>query len=418
MELSLFLRFGVAGAIGILIGLQREYAHRGPDERAFAGVRTFPLIALLGCSAALAADLLDSPWPFVAAMLVLGVFLTVSYYADVSQGRPGLTTEITALLAALAGAFVYWDQIALAVALGVAVTALLSFKLELHGFVRNLTQEDIYAAIKFAVITAIILPVLPNRNFGPAPFDVFNPYEIWLLVVLISGISFVGYVLVKVLDARSGVGLIGLLGGLASSTAVTLSFTQRSQNNPSLARPFAFAIIIAWTVMYGRVLVAVAALNFPLASLIGIPIAASILSGLAYCFYLFYRQRTDNREPVSLSNPFELAPAIKFGLLFVLILLISKAAQVFGGNSALLVSSFLSGLADVDAIALSVAELSRGGSLAIGVAGQAVLLAAIANTLAKGALVLIGGTSGLRRAILPGYLLMMGTSAIAIALLV
>src|SRR5690606_32354962 len=202
--------------IGLLIGLQREYTadEYGIDEgrlSIFAGLRTFTLMALLGATAAMIADLLDTPWVFVGVILPLGLLIAVGYFVTASRGDAGMTTEVAALVTVLAGALAYWDQVVLAVALAVITTALLSLKLELHGFVERLTREDIFAVLKFALITAIILPVLPNEAFGPPPFDVLNPYTIWLLVVLISGISFLGYVLLKLPAACQGITLNGLL---------------------------------------------------------------------------------------------------------------------------------------------------------------------------------------------------------------
>jgi uncharacterized membrane protein (DUF4010 family) len=232
-EASLFYRFGVALFIGLLVGLQREYTmdEYSAEGRAemFAGLRTFTLMALVGAAAAMVADMLDSPWAFVGIVFPLGLLIAVAYFITAWRGGMGMTTEVAALVTILAGALAYWEQITLAVALAVVTTGLLSLKLELHGFVERLTREDIFAVLKFALITAIILPVLPNETYGPPPFDVLNPYTIWLLVVLISGISFLGYVLIKLLNAREGITLTGLLGGLASSTATTLSFAERSQ---------------------------------------------------------------------------------------------------------------------------------------------------------------------------------------------
>lgn len=420
-EISLFLRFGVAMVIGILIGLQREYAFDEPDRELVAGVRTFALMGLIGCGAGLVADTLGSPWPFVAIIVVLGIFLAISYYVNASKGELGLTTEFAAVLTIMVGALAYWDQLVLAVALGVTMAALLAIKLETRQLARNITREDIFATLKLAIVTAIFLPILPNQNFGPPPFDVFNPYQIWLLVVFISGISFTGYLAIKILGARTGIGLTGFLGGLASSTATTLSFTQRSQTNRDLSRPFALAIVIAWTVMFSRVLVEVAALNIALVRLILFPILLSVAAGAIYCIYLYttYQYPEGDDEEIEFSNPFQLWPAIKFGLLFAVILLISRAAQVYFGNTGIYLSSILTGLADVDAIALSIAELTQSPSgLDLTIAARAIVFAAVSNTFAKGGIVLLSGARPLRRAILPGYLLMMATGLITAFLLI
>ena len=414
---ALFYRFGVALAIGFLVGLQREYAHRGSKE-IFAGERTLALMGLVGCTAAMAADVLASPWPFVGVLLTMGALITMAYFVTSRRGGVGLTTETAALLTVLAGALCYWNYLALAVAVAVATTVLLSLKMEMDVFIRRITREDVYATLKFAVITAIVLPVLPNQTFGPPPLDVLNPYKIWLMVVFISGISFLGYVLVKVVGSRQGIGLTGLLGGLVSSTAVTLSFSQRSQRETELARPFALAITVAWTVMFSRVLVEVAALNRALLRLLWLPVASAGAAGLAYCAYLYLSQRTDEEGEVAFSNPFELGPAVKFGLLYAFILLVSKAAQMYLGNTGVYLSSVVAGLADVDAITLSMAELSRAaGGLDLVTAKRAIVLAAMSNTVVKGGIVLTSGSPALRRALWPAFLLMLVTG-IGVAFLV
>jgi uncharacterized membrane protein (DUF4010 family) len=405
-ESSLFFRFGVSLVIGILVGLQREFASDTHDRELAAGVRTFGLVGLAGCSAAYVSDLLHSPWPLVGVILTLGVFFAINYFIDASHGKPGLTTKASLILTLLSGSIAYFNHVALAVALAVSVTVLLSVKIQLHRFVRHLTREDIYAALKFAVITAIVLPLLPNRVFGPPPFDIFNPLTLWLFVVFISGIGFVGYVLVKLEGAQKGIGLTGFLGGLTSSTAVTVSLTQRSRENMELSRSFALAIIIAWTVMFVRVIAVVSVLNVAVVRPMLVPLCASIVVGLAYCLYLSRTRQAHSRQhDVAFANPFELGLAVKFGLLFALILLFSRTMQVYFGTSAVYFSGFLSGMADVDAVAFSMAKLSRGAAaIDSTIAARAIVLAAVANTLVKGIIVFAGGAPALKRAILPGYL--------------
>ena len=406
-QLVLFYRFGAALAIGFLIGLEREHAHSGPDRETFAGERTFTLMGLIGCAAAMAADVLASPWPFVVILALAGGFVAVSYFVAAWRGNVGLTTETAALLTLIAGALCYWDYLALAVALAVVTTVLLSLKPQMRTFAQRITREDVYATLKFAVITAIVLPVLPNRSFGPPPWDVLNPYKIWLMVVFISGISFLGYVLVKVVGSRQGIGLTGLLGGLVSSTAVTLSFSERSRKETALAKPFALAITIAWTVMFSRVVVEVAVLNVELLRIFWMPMAASAAVGLIYCAYLTFSQRTDEEGEVNFSNPFELGPAIKFGLIYAAILVISKAAQMYLSTAGVYLASIVAGLTDVDAITLSMAELSRTGGLDQTTAARAIVLAAMSNTVVKGGIVLSSGSSALRKALLPGLVAML-----------
>lgn len=415
---DIFYRFGAALAVGFLVGLEREHAYGGPEREIFAGARTFALMGLVGCTAALAADVLASSWAFIGIILLLGALITVAYFIGAWRGEVGLTTEVAALLTVLAGALCYWDYLALAAAISVATTVLLSLKLEMERFVRLITREEIYATLKFAVITAIVLPVLPNQTFGPPPFDVLNPYKIWLMVVFVSGISFLGYVLIKVVGSRLGIGLTGFLGGLASSTGVTISFAQRSQEQTELAKPFALAIMVAWAMMFSRVVVEVAVLNIPLLQVLWLPMAASATVGLAYCAYLYLLQRTDEKGDVTFANPFELGPAVKFGLIYGAILLISKAAQTYLGDTGVYLSSVVAGLADVDAITLSMAGLSSAaGGLGLNTAARAIVLAAMSNTVVKGGIVLMSGSPTLRRALLPGFVLMLVTG-IGVAFLV
>jgi uncharacterized membrane protein (DUF4010 family) len=412
-EADIMLRIGSALVIGLLVGLQREYALGERKEKLFGGVRTFPLLALAGCLGALLNDMTDSPWPLLAVLLSLGGLLMIAYHANTRLGRLGLTTETAAILTILAGVLSYWELYALAAATGVITTLLLSLKVELHGFVQRMTREDLFATLKFAVITAVVLPVLPNRNYGPPPLNVLNPSSIWLMVVFISGISFMGYVLIKAIGPRRGIGLSGLLGGLVSSTAVTLSLTQRSREQQHLIRPLALAIVASWTVMYVRVLVVVAALNAQLVTVLWMPMLASALVGLLYGGYLLTRQRTDEVAGFDLPNPFELKPALQFGALYAVILVVSRAAQVYLGDTGVYLSSAAAGLADLNAISLSMAQLSEPvGVVSQGVAARALVLAVVANTLVKGGMVLTLGARDLRRALWPGLALMIVTGAV------
>jgi uncharacterized membrane protein (DUF4010 family) len=411
MEQSdLFFRFGVATAIGFLIGIQREFSHGGKDSEIFAGERTLALMGLVGCASAFAADILGTPWVFIGIILLLGVFIGTGYFVSAWRGGMGLTTEVAAIIVILSGALVYWGYIVLAIAIGVATTVLLTIKLETDTFIRRITREDIYATLKFAVISAIILPVLPDKGLGTKPFDVLNLYQIWLMVVFISGISFLGYILMKVVGSKVGIGLTGFLGGLASSTAVTLSFSQRSQLEEKLAKPFALAITIAWTMMFSRVLIEVATINPSLFQHVWLPLVVAGLMGLGYCVFLYFKQKSEEQGDVILANPFELGPALKFGLIYAGILLVSRTAQLYLGDLGFLASSLLAGLADVDAITLSVAQLSQSsGGMEITTASQAIILATMANTVTKGALVLSIGSRGLRRAVLPAFLLILAS---------
>jgi len=401
-------RFGLAFVIGILVGLQREYAHQRTERGLFAGARTLALIALAGCAAALLTDLAGTPWVFIASLLAVGGLIAISYFVSASGGDIGLTSEVAAVLVFLIGALCYWGSLEIAAALGVGVAVLLSLKLGVQRFVGRISEQDVLATLKFAVITAIVLPLLPNRTFGSAPFDVLNPYNVWLMVVFISAISFVGYVLIKLVGPRRGVGLTGLLGGLVSSTAVTLSFTQRSRGHAALAKPFALAITVAWTMMFARVLVEAAVLNAQLLSVLWLPIGGAGGIALCYCGYLlFFARDKGGGEEIELKAPFELGPALKFAFAYAVILVASRGAQMLLGDAGVYASATLSGIADVDAITLSLARMAGDGTVAIGTASKAIVLAAMVNTAVKGAIVMALGAVALRKSILPAIALIL-----------
>lgn len=412
---ELFLRFGVAIGIGFLIGLQREHATVRLDRSIIAGERTTSLLSLGGAVAAMVADIYDSPGLLIAFLAMTTTITALGYFTESWQReRIGMTSEVAILISMLLGVLCYHGELTLAAALGIATTVILSLKVQTDRFVKKLSRQELYAALQLAVISAIILPVLPNEPLADPPFDVLNPFSIWLLVVFISAINFLGYVFAR-LVGEQGIELSGLFGGLVSSTAVTLGFSERSKLEPQLARSFGVAIMISWTVMYARMLVLVAVLHRPLLASTWLPLLISASVGLAYCAFLIFRKGSIEDADIQLSNPLDIKSAIRFALLFTLILLASRAAQVYFGDIGLLVSAVVSGLANVNAITLSVAELTRNGSLAIEIASQALLFAIAANLVSKGSIVMIGGDRQLRRIVLPG-LLMMLTTAIILAL--
>jgi uncharacterized membrane protein (DUF4010 family) len=398
-QADLFYRFGVALIIGILIGMERERAAELRNVKVFAGVRTIALLALAGCTGGLLSEVTASPWPLVAVITILGGLIIAAYTVTQSKGT---TSEVAAFVALLCGALCYWEFYSLAGAIGVVVTLLLSFKTQMHSLAHNLSAEDLFSTLKFAAITVIILPLLPDRTFGPPPFDVLNPHQIWLMVVFVSAISFLGYVLMKVVNVRNGITLTGLLGGLVSSTAVTLSFGRRSKTEPTLSVYFAIAITIAWAIMFLRVLVQIAVLNPGLLKNLWLPFLLAALLVAAYAAFLYWRNSETKSEVVPLVNPFELRPALTFGAIYALILVLSRGAQIYFGEIGIYFSSALAGLADVNAITLSMAQLSsQPGALDVGVAAEAVVIAILANTLVRTLMVYLTGAAALRRFMWP-----------------
>jgi len=398
--LALALRFSAALGLGVLLGLERERTQK--PEGGFAGVRTFGLISLAGGMAAYFEAALGQPALALAVFLAIAALVVVSAVLTAKQGDVGITTEVSALLAFLLGFLCVREQVTLAAGLAVASGGVLALKGWLHGLARRIETADVEATLKFAIVTVIILPLVPNENFGPPPLDVINPYKIWWMVVLISGLNFASYILVKVVGTEHGIGLTGLLGGLVSSTAVTLGFAQRSRGEPEQAPALALGILLAWTVMFFRVVLLAAVVAPALALKLGPGLGVLGVLSLAIVFVLRRRQRAAQRAELSAGqNPFELGAAIRFGLLFGVVTFVAKAAQVSLGDAGLYLAAFVAGLTDVDAIALSMANLASGDPGSSGVAARAILISVLSNTLAKGSMAVFMGAPTLRRILLP-----------------
>ncbi|MGD2144699.1 MAG: MgtC/SapB family protein, partial [Anaerolineae bacterium] len=376
LNLEPWWRFGVAILIGALVGLEREFVQQRHGEPDFAGIRTFSLMALLGAVAGFVARE-RGVLVFAVAYGGLALLVWISYQGDIRRGREeGVTTEVAALLVPLLGAMAVWGTAEIAIALGVITAVVLSLKPRLHAVARRMSTEDLWATLEFALVAAVILPLLPDRTFGP--FDVLNPYEIWLLVVLVSGVGFVGYVLIKWLGAERGIGLTGVLGGLASSTATTLSFAGRSKRSPALSRDFGRAIVLASTMMFPRVLVEVLAVNRALVGSLLLPVGTMFLTGWVFFAVFAHRQESgdqSDQEAVELTNPLNVWTAVKFALLFAVVLVATKAADWFFGTAGVYMASVIAGLTDVDSITLSVSELAAVGQIGPRVASVAIMVA-------------------------------------------
>ncbi len=419
LDLDLVFRFAVALGLGMLLGLERQRTH-GEEEggSTFAGVRTVALVALLGGAAAYAQMELDLPWLLVATFGAVIGLVWIAYAIMAYRGHVGITTEVTVLFAFLLGALCVSGWVALAAALGVANLLLLALKNWLHRLAKRIEVADVEATLKFAVITLIILPLLPNQNYGPPPLDVLNPYKIWLMVVLISGLNFASYILVKVVGQEHGIGLTGVLGGLVSSTAVTLGFSQRSKTEPQAAEALALGILLAWTVMFFRVLIAVAVVNLALAQQLAVGIGLMAVTSLGICVWLWWRSRTQAKGTVTSGpNPFELSEAIKFGLMFGIIIFAAKAAEMFLGSAGLYLAGALAGLTDVDAISLSMANLALTNPDHVSLAGRTILIAVLSNTLVKSGMIASMAAPQLRKQMLPWAALVLTTGAIAVFLI-
>lgn len=416
-DTELALRFAVALGLGILLGLERE---RTKGDEGGAGVRTFALISLAGALAGYLSDRPGLEWLAAAMFAATGLLVIAMYVVTALRGEIGITTEISALLAFLLGLLCAHGLLQMAGSVAVAMALLLALKDWLHRVAGRINATDIHATLKFGIVTLIILPLVPDVNYGPEPLNVINPYQIWLMVVLISALNFISYLLIKVVGPEHGVGLAGLLGGLVSSTAVTLAFAQRSRRAGEDADALAFGIVLAWTVMFLRVAVMSFLISVELGRALAPGIGLLAFAGIACSAWLWRRRmKTRNGERGSVppgSNPFELNEAIKFGLLFGVVIIAAKAAQAYFGDAGLYIAAAVAGLTDVDAITLAMAHLVRSEPASLSVATRAVIIAVIANTLTKNFMATGFGSAELRRTTLPVALLLIAAGGLAVFL--
>lgn len=386
------LSFAVALGLGLLIGLQRE---RTSDR--MGGIRTFPLIALFG---ALTADLSRNPgmgWLMLTGLIAMTVLILLGNLDRLrgNDDHTGITTEVSALLVYLLGAFLVLGDKTIAVMIGGTIAVLLHFKPGMHAFVKKLSDKDLRSIMQFAVLSLIILPILPNRTFGP--YDVLNPFAIWLLVVLIVGIGLGGYAVYKIVGARAGTLVSGLIGGLISSTATTVTYARLARTQQKAAPLAALVILIASTSMFIRMFVEIAVVAPRQFAAFLPPLALLFAISLCVCGFAFIRiQHRENTMPEP-GNPAELKPALIFGALYALILLAIAASKEYFGNRGIYVVALISGFTDVDAITLSSANLANAGAMPIDTAWRAMVIASLANLAFKvGAAGFLGGLPLLR----------------------
>ncbi|MCD8504012.1 MAG: MgtC/SapB family protein [Burkholderiaceae bacterium] len=395
LEIDAYLPgLAVALAIGLLIGAEREWSQRfEKTERVMAGIRTFGLLGLLGALAVVLTDLLGS-YAWVAILLAVAMLVVAGYLAEAkTTGDWGMTTEVAMLITFGLGLLAVSGKPVLAAALGVLVAGLLSLKHVLHTQVHRLEPKEVSGALKLLFISVVMLPVLPNRTMGP--LDIFNPYVVWWMVVAITGLGFVAYVSIRVAGQRSGVLLTSLLGGLVSSTAMTLTLARLAQKLPA-ANTLSAGLLLTSALMFPRVLV-VSGLLAPMLvpALLGPMLVATAiyLFGAVLLTWRAGRSTAARHQELdtNLQNPFEIGSALRFTVLLVAIMFAVELARRYLGDSGVWVMAAISGAADVDAITLSLARLV-GTDITAALASQGILIAAVSNSLLKLALACsIGG---------------------------
>ncbi len=412
------LSLTAALAAGLLIGTERGWHERSGEEGSrIAGIRTFGLIGLLGGLWALVAQQLGELLLGIA-FAVFAVLLIVAYSRAVALRRDiGITTVIAALVTFALGALAVRGQMGIAAAVAVVTASLLSLKPVLHRWLRHLEPSELYGALKLLLISVVLLPVLPNHGYGP--WEALNPYAIWWLVVLIAGLSFAAYFAMKIGGARRGIMLTSLLGGMVSSTAVTLSFARMGREG-SLQRLLAAGVVAASATMFPRILLEVAVVNPALLPPLLLPMGSMtvVASAGAWWFWRSQESRASVTEP-PLRNPFELLPALQFGLLLALIMLASRALYTWLGEGGIYLLTVLSSIGDVDAIVLSLARMAQDDLEGV-LATRAIVVAAMVNTVVKGGLVLAlaGSAMGWRVGVVFLVVLLAGVASLWSQLLI
>lgn len=388
-----FQDLGLALLMGGLIGLERERNHGEKTDHEFGGLRTMSLVAVYGF---LSSRLFfDEIFVFIAMASAYFALVVASYVMSSSQNKnSGATTEIAGLFAFLIGVLVgqNGDMTLYATVITLLVVILLYFKTALHKFAHHIDNEELYDTLKFIAVVFVVLPLLPNEFYGP--LQVFNPYEIWFVVVLLCSISFASYIGIKLLGPKNGIGIGGFLGGLISSTAVAMSFSALSKKSQKIVNPFVFGILIAASAMFIRVFFTVSIINKTLLDQLTVPLLTMGWVGfLLSAYFWFKKHEHPDSAPLSskdfdLKSPFQLSTALKFALIFAALLYASKYASVTFGDNGLYLTAFLSGTFDVDAITVSMAHLTMEGTVSTHVGALGVLIAAMTNTLSKACFVL------------------------------
>ena len=401
-EHEFFIRLLISIGIGLIIGLEREFAsHNKKKPELFAGVRTFVMVVMLGFIAAFLSKAANQ-WILPIAFLSVVIIVSISYLHDVRNHKVGGTTEMVTLLSFLLGAATLFGFITVSITTMVVIVVFLSLKVKIRSIIGQLSHKEVYAFIRFIVLTSLLLPFLPDINIGP--YSVINPKEVGWVIVITSGIGFLGYMLVKFLGSSNGILITGLLGGLVSSTMVTWIFAKKSKSYPAIAANCATAILAASTVMVVRVGIWVQIFNKSLLDRLWLPLAIMFIAGLLSSIIIHYRNlhKQEDPEHFQLGEPLNIIESLWFGLLFIGILIFISAANAYLGNEGTYISSAIAGFSDLDAITISISKLG-GIDITSHTAQVAIIIATLANTITKFIISLWFGSAYLRRLAAIGY---------------
>ncbi|HEU5101108.1 MAG TPA: DUF4010 domain-containing protein [Roseiflexaceae bacterium] len=451
---EVFQTLGIALGLGLLVGLQRERS-----RSRWAGIRTFPIITLLGSICGLLAASLGG-WVIAAGFLAVISIVVMANVAKIQEARlmpdqlgkaadgaptseradharvrtqpvdadsphgsalrdapskhaqsadgadvrsldsrvkAGQTTEAAALLMYALGAYLAVGNPTAAIVVAGVVAVLLHWKQPLHRFVDKIGEQDIHAVMQFVLIALVIYPVLPDQTYGP--YDVLNPREIWRVVVLIVGIGLAGYVAYKLFGRQAGTLLGGVLGGLISSTATTVSYARRAKSAPDTAALAALVIVIASSIAFARVIVEIAIVAPGILGQVAPPLGAMFVLMVLISAGTYILSRGGRDEMPEQENPAELKSALIFGVIYTVVIFAVAAAKDYFGTGGLYVVALISGLTDVDAITLSTARLAAASEIDIPISWRVILLASLANLVFKAGTVAVLGSPQLTKRI-------------------
>ncbi|HQS67051.1 MAG TPA: MgtC/SapB family protein [Sulfuricurvum sp.] len=404
----LFIQNSVLSLVlGFLIGIQREmhtiYSHKTKD---FGGARTFSIISLFGYLSSWFTSF--SPYFFLIASALMGFLLIAAYIINsLATTEKGSTTELSALITFIIGAMLYFSPLIFSVFITMLLLFILNLKEKIQEYEQTITKQDLGAAILFLLMTFVILPILPDKTIDP--MKLVNLHRIWIMVVLVAGISFFGYIAIRLLGSTHGIGVAGLFGGLVSSTAVAMSMARRVHENGFLVKSLAVGIALASSMMLIRAGIEIWVINPDLIHPFILPILIGSLCGYGYIAFLYFTSKHENiPQSIEFKNPFDLKEALVMGLLFGITLALITLSNRHIGASGVYAVATVSGIADVDAIILSLSSLAKNGLSPV-TANYAILIAILSNTLAKAALVFFLGTVQLFRFVFTYYLISVGS---------
>jgi len=378
----------IAIILGAFIGLQFRKNAEEKDytsDQTFAGMRTCMAIALLGYLSVYLSTFNSLVFPIFTGFFLLLIIIS-QIYSSFIEKKPGGTSEISLAILYLVGVLIGFGEINIGIIITIILSIIASGRKFIYQFSDKFSSIEIIDTVKFAIIVFLILPILPNEAIDP--WGVINPYHIWLMVILISGISFIGYMASKFVGKKKGILLSGFIGGAVSSTAVTTAMAIENKKNPRHINPYIMAILLASIMMYIRVIIEAAIINQALLEKLLIPIGAMLITMLGFTVHAYYARKTKKKSPklkkeIAIESPFSLQPALKFGLFFIVILFLIKITETYLGNQGIYLSAIISSLADVDAITISLSSLSANQVIDTSTTIRAITLAVIANTFIK-----------------------------------